>query len=249
MTMVTDRLTVVLFTRRRFLAVLAILAHQLPAFGRADSSRRRPCCARSTARPSSRRSSGPAARTSVTRSVSGSSSSADASGSDHPHLVAGRRHGRRTRLHVPGDGQRRAAADRRPATSRARRRRSRRPIASARSCGSSATACHGFAPTASCRRSTATRVPWCTPRRCCGPPSVPGCGRRSAASGLVDPTLVRALERNGYDQSLDGAEPASLEEALAQAPPRRVARPDPVGAVAPDRGRRPGRARSPARQA
>ena len=47
------------------------------------------------------------------------------------------------------------------------------------------------------------------------------------SSGLVDPTLVRALERNGYDVSLDGAEPASLEEALAQAPPRRVARPDP----------------------
>ena len=47
------------------------------------------------------------------------------------------------------------------------------------------------------------------------------------SSGLVDPTLVRALERNGYDESLDGAEPASLEEALAQAPPRRVARPHP----------------------
>ena len=50
--------------------------------------------------------------------------------------------------------------------------------------------------------------------------------RRSG--GLVDPTLVRALEHIGYDSSLDGAEPASLEEALAEAPPRRAARPHPA---------------------
>jgi FAD:protein FMN transferase len=48
------------------------------------------------------------------------------------------------------------------------------------------------------------------------------------SGGLVDPTLVRALERNGYDHSLDDAEPASLEEALAQAPPRRAAQPHPA---------------------
>ena len=36
------------------------------------------------------------------------------------------------------------------------------------------------------------------------------CGQRASVSGLVDPTLVRALERSGYDHSLDGAEPASL---------------------------------------
>ena len=48
------------------------------------------------------------------------------------------------------------------------------------------------------------------------------------SGGLVDPTLVRALERSGYDHSLDGVEPASLQEALAQAPPRRAARPDPA---------------------
>ena len=48
------------------------------------------------------------------------------------------------------------------------------------------------------------------------------------SGGLVDPTLVRALERCGYDHSLDGVEPASLHEALAQAPPRRSARPDPA---------------------
>lgn len=48
------------------------------------------------------------------------------------------------------------------------------------------------------------------------------------SGGLVDPTLVRALERCGYDHSLDGVEPASLQEALAQAPPRRSARPDPA---------------------
>lgn len=45
--------------------------------------------------------------------------------------------------------------------------------------------------------------------------------------GLVDPTLVRALERSGYASSLDGVSPASLEQALAVAPPRRAARPDP----------------------
>ena len=57
------------------------------------------------------------------------------------------------------------------------------------------------------------------------------------SGGLVDPTLVRALERSGYDHSLDGAIPAPLQEALAHAPPRRAARPHPAGAVASDRGR------------
>jgi thiamine biosynthesis lipoprotein len=47
------------------------------------------------------------------------------------------------------------------------------------------------------------------------------------SGGLVDPTLVRALERSGYAHSLQGALPASLQEALAAAPPRRPARPDP----------------------
>jgi thiamine biosynthesis lipoprotein len=50
--------------------------------------------------------------------------------------------------------------------------------------------------------------------------------RRSG--GLVDPTLVRALEHCGYDHSLDGEAPASLREALAHAPARRAARPDPA---------------------
>jgi thiamine biosynthesis lipoprotein len=48
------------------------------------------------------------------------------------------------------------------------------------------------------------------------------------SDGLVDPTLVRALERTGYDHSLEGVEPASLEEALAHAPRRRPARPAPT---------------------
>ena len=48
------------------------------------------------------------------------------------------------------------------------------------------------------------------------------------SEGLVDPTLVRALERSGYDHSLDGTEPASLQDALADAPPRRPARPNPA---------------------
>jgi thiamine biosynthesis lipoprotein len=47
------------------------------------------------------------------------------------------------------------------------------------------------------------------------------------SGGLVDPTLVRALQRSGYDHSLDGVEPASLAEALANAPARRAAHPDP----------------------
>lgn len=45
--------------------------------------------------------------------------------------------------------------------------------------------------------------------------------------GLVDPTLVEALERAGYEQSRDGVAPASLVEALAGAPARRPARPHP----------------------
>jgi hypothetical protein len=74
-TTVTDRLTVVLFTVAGFLAVLAILAHQLPAFGRAD---RRPVPVLrkvylTTVVETIVGSGGP---TSVTRSVSGSSSEA-----------------------------------------------------------------------------------------------------------------------------------------------------------------------------
>ncbi len=48
------------------------------------------------------------------------------------------------------------------------------------------------------------------------------------SGGLVDPTLVGALERSGYDHSLDGVQPASLVDALAHAPPRRAAQPDPA---------------------
>lgn len=49
--------------------------------------------------------------------------------------------------------------------------------------------------------------------------------RRSG--GLVDPTLTGALERAGYATSLDGVGPASLQQALAAAPPRRPARSHP----------------------
>ena len=48
------------------------------------------------------------------------------------------------------------------------------------------------------------------------------------SGGLVDPTLAGELERAGYDRSRDGSEPASLEEALAVAPPRAPARPHPA---------------------
>jgi FAD:protein FMN transferase len=47
------------------------------------------------------------------------------------------------------------------------------------------------------------------------------------SGGLVDPTLVQDLERSGYASSLDGAVPASLQAALASAPPRRAAAPRP----------------------
>ncbi len=50
----------------------------------------------------------------------------------------------------------------------------------------------------------------------------------SLSDGLVDPTLLSALRSNGYCGSLAGAAPASLEEALWTAPPRRPARPDPT---------------------
>ena len=47
--------------------------------------------------------------------------------------------------------------------------------------------------------------------------------RRSG--GLVDPTLLGALERAGYAVSRAGCEPAPLGQAFAAAPPRRPARP------------------------
>jgi FAD:protein FMN transferase len=50
------------------------------------------------------------------------------------------------------------------------------------------------------------------------------------SDGLVDPTLVGALERAGYAGSRAGLRPAPLALALAAAPPRRPARPDPQAA-------------------
>jgi FAD:protein FMN transferase len=47
------------------------------------------------------------------------------------------------------------------------------------------------------------------------------------SDGLVEPTLVGALEHAGYAMSRDGAAPASLRAALGVAPARRPARPDP----------------------
>jgi len=48
------------------------------------------------------------------------------------------------------------------------------------------------------------------------------------SGGLVDPTLTGELERAGYARSLDGSEPASLDEALAAAPTRAPARAHPA---------------------
>ena len=48
------------------------------------------------------------------------------------------------------------------------------------------------------------------------------------SGGLVDPTLVQALEKGGYAHSRDGVAPASLTEALAAAPARRPAQAHPA---------------------
>lgn len=57
-----------------------------------------------------------------------------------------------------------------------------------------------------------------------------GAGLWAAEStgGLVDPTLLGELEALGYADSRDGAEPASLVEALDAAPARAAARPHPA---------------------
>jgi len=48
--------------------------------------------------------------------------------------------------------------------------------------------------------------------------------------GLVDPTLIGAIERAGYATSRAGLAPALLTDALVIAPPRRPARPHPTAA-------------------
>jgi thiamine biosynthesis lipoprotein len=48
------------------------------------------------------------------------------------------------------------------------------------------------------------------------------------SGGLVDPTLVDGIERAGYATSRAGVRPASLRSALAAAPERRPAAPDPA---------------------
>jgi thiamine biosynthesis lipoprotein len=47
-----------------------------------------------------------------------------------------------------------------------------------------------------------------------------------ASGGLVDPTILDALEQSGYAASRDGEAPAALADALAGAPPRAPAAPD-----------------------
>jgi thiamine biosynthesis lipoprotein len=65
-----------------------------------------------------------------------------------------------------------------------------------------------------------------------------------ATSGLVDPTVLPALARAGYTQSRIGQAPAALADALAAAPPRAAASPDPASPwkavhVTPDAVTRP----------
>lgn len=47
------------------------------------------------------------------------------------------------------------------------------------------------------------------------------------SAGLVDPTVIGALERVGYAHSRNGVKPASLALALEEAPARRAAQPEP----------------------
>jgi len=47
--------------------------------------------------------------------------------------------------------------------------------------------------------------------------------------GLVDPTLLGDIERAGYKTTRAGAQRTDLRDALAAAPARRAARPDPRG--------------------
>ena len=70
------------------------------------------------------------------------------------------------------------------------------------------------------------------PRRCCAPRSPPGCGRRSCTGGLVDPTLVPALEAAGYDRTPPRARAPARARRSALAPPRDAATPDPQAALA-----------------
>ena len=50
------------------------------------------------------------------------------------------------------------------------------------------------------------------------------------SGGLVDPAVLPHLERAGYRTSRAGLAPAGLPAAIASAPPRRAAKPDPAGA-------------------
>ena len=174
----------------------------------------------------------------VTQSVSSSASCVvGLDRAHHPVLV-----GDAARLHVPRHGQRRAAADRpAPAPDGSLAARRRRPRARVRA---------GVRPAAVALRArqravdarTATRARRCPRARCCGPPCGPGCGRPSAADGLVEPTLVGALERAGYAASRDGV--LRRRCALRSEPRRRGGRPVRIRALAGGRSSsttRPGR--------
>lgn len=54
-----------------------------------------------------------------------------------------------------------------------------------------------------------------------------GLSAAEATEGLLDPTLIDALETLGYGASRAGVEPASIDQALAAAPPREPASPRP----------------------
>ena len=76
-----------------------------------------------------------------------------------------------------------------------------------------------------------------------------GLAAAERSGGLVDPTLVGEIESAGYVASRAGVPGAPLGAALAEAPPRRPAQPQPGGelARASRSTTRPGR--SPARRA
>jgi thiamine biosynthesis lipoprotein len=51
-----------------------------------------------------------------------------------------------------------------------------------------------------------------------------------ASHGIVDPTLLDAMHRVGYEESREGKTSVPLAEALAEAPPFTLAKPDPAAA-------------------
>jgi FAD:protein FMN transferase len=153
-----------------------------------------------------------------------------------------RRPGRRTdagrRRAVPDDGSERphprGVPRRRPRERRADRGRSR-ALLHRRARGPA----HPLRPLSELSRLNADRAPSRRVSRDLGAAVRAAIGGAARTGGLVDPTLLGALERAGYAASRAGTPAVGLRAALRDAPPRRPGAPDPAAAwravaVAPD---------------